>query len=207
MKRQLCCHEVLADARMKWRARRAFGVMPSNFIWRSHTSFFMHRRRASLKKAARRLGKSAVFRLTCQMMTETQKRLSSDFYYNWNIRINTCSITAKHLYCNNEAFAPQTWNGSFAAMKHSLTLVWSEAHDRLSAWRRQTSYGEAILHFSCTAGALHLKKAAWRLLFSWHPLGESNPQLPLRRWTQCIYSLSTGIKKMQLYQGFSPCSL
>lgn len=29
----------------------------------------------------------------------------------------------------------------------------------------------------------------------------------LRRWTQCIYSLSTGIKKMQLYQGFSPCSL
>jgi hypothetical protein len=31
--------------------------------------------------------------------------------------------------------------------------------------------------------------------------------LPLRRWTQCIYSLSTGIKKMQLYQGFSPCSL
>lgn len=33
------------------------------------------------------------------------------------------------------------------------------------------------------------------------------PDLPLRRWTQCIYSLSTGIKKMQLYQGFSPCSL
>ena len=31
--------------------------------------------------------------------------------------------------------------------------------------------------------------------------------IPLRRWTQCIYSLSTGIKKMQLYQGFSPCSL
>ena len=31
--------------------------------------------------------------------------------------------------------------------------------------------------------------------------------LPLRRWTQCIYSLSTEIKKMQLYQGISPHSL
>ena len=29
----------------------------------------------------------------------------------------------------------------------------------------------------------------------------------LRRWTQCIYSLSTEIKKMQLYQGISPHSL
>jgi len=108
MKQQLRCHEALADARMKQSARQAFGVTPPNFIWRSHTSFFMHRRRASLKKAARRLGKSVVFRLPCKMMTETQKRLSSDFYYNWNTRINTCSITAKHLYCNNEAFAPQT---------------------------------------------------------------------------------------------------
>ena len=36
---------------------------------------------------------------------------------------------------------------------------------------------------------------------------KSQPWLNLRRWTQCIYSLSTGIKKMQLYQGFSPCSL
>lgn len=27
------------------------------------------------------------------------------------------------------------------------------------------------------------------------------------RWTQCIYSLSTEIKKMQLYQGISPHSL
>ena len=85
------------------------------------------------KKQPDGLAKVPFFRLTCQMMTETQKRLSSDFYYNWNIRINTCSITAKHLYCNNEAFAPQTWTGSFAAMKYSLTLVWSEAHDRLSA--------------------------------------------------------------------------
>ena len=31
--------------------------------------------------------------------------------------------------------------------------------------------------------------------------------VPLRRWTQCIYSLSTEIKKMQLYQGISPHSL
>ena len=36
---------------------------------------------------------------------------------------------------------------------------------------------------------------------------KSQPWLNLRRWPQCIYSLSTGIKKMQLYQGFSPCSL
>ena len=31
--------------------------------------------------------------------------------------------------------------------------------------------------------------------------------LPLRRWTQRIYSLSMEIKKMQLYQGISPHSL
>ena len=55
MKRQFRCHEVLSDARMKQSAWQTFGVMPSNFIWRSHTSFFMHRRCASLKKAARRL--------------------------------------------------------------------------------------------------------------------------------------------------------
>jgi len=39
------------------------------------------------------------------------------------------------------------------------------------------------------------------------PEGIRTPDTRLRRWTQCIYSLSTGIKKMQLYQGFSPCSL
>ena len=39
------------------------------------------------------------------------------------------------------------------------------------------------------------------------PGGIRTHGLSLRRWTQCIYSLSTGIKKMQLYQGFSPCSL
>ena len=33
------------------------------------------------------------------------------------------------------------------------------------------------------------------------------PDPTLRRWTQCIYSLSTEIKKMQLYQGISPHSL
>ena len=33
------------------------------------------------------------------------------------------------------------------------------------------------MHRRCAS----LKKAAVRLLFSWHPLGESNPQLPPRR--------------------------
>ena len=44
-------------------------------------------------------------------------------------------------------------------------------------------------------------------LFSGTPDWSRTSGLTLRRWTQCIYSLSTGIKKMQLYQGFSPCSL
>ena len=97
MKRQLRCHEVLADARMKQSAWQTFGVMPSSFIWRRHTSFFMHRRCASLKKAARRL-----------------------------------SVYVKTLLVN-EVFAVQIRSGSFAAVKHSLTLVWSDAHCGLSA--------------------------------------------------------------------------
>ena len=86
---------------------------------------------------------------------------------------------------SNEAFASRIWSRSLAASMKRRRCRREAKRTVTSPWAEGSLHSRRLLHFSCTAGALHWKKtnAQVRWSFFWLGCRDSNPgNVRVRVW-------------------------